>query len=54
MSPGEIDALLRREPPKSILLGFEADLEKPWLAFAEEGGYKRVALGDGATLWLVP
>ncbi|HKP51063.1 MAG TPA: glycosyltransferase family 39 protein [Chloroflexia bacterium] len=54
MSPVELNELLDREPPKAILVGFEPDLEVPWIEYAQERGYKEVALGDGAILWLAP
>ncbi len=54
MSPEEVDARIKREPPKAILLGFEADLEKPWLKYAQSNHYREIGLGDSATLWLSP
>jgi hypothetical protein len=54
MSPGELTGLLNREPPKAILVGFEPDLEMPWIEYAKGRGYREVALGDGAILWLAP
>ena len=54
MSPAEIERLLQREPPRAILVGFERDLEVPWIEFARGRNYREVILGDGATLWLAP
>jgi hypothetical protein len=54
MSPHALDSLLATEPPGAILVGFEPDLEAPWIEFAQAHDYREVALGDGATLWVAP
>jgi len=54
MSPEDLTGLLNREPPKAILVGFEPDLEVSWIEYAKGRGYREVALGDGAILWLAP
>lgn len=38
-SPATVAALLERDPPAALLLGFDAELEKPLRAYAESHGY---------------
>jgi hypothetical protein len=54
LSPIELDSLLASEPPSAILVGFEPDLEGPWIEFAQKHAYKEVSLGEGAILWVAP
>jgi hypothetical protein len=42
-SPTRIGALLASDPPAALLLGFDAALEAPMVAYAEANGYDRVA-----------
>ena len=42
-SPTRIGALLASDPPAALLLGFDATLEAPMVAYAEANGYDRVA-----------
>ncbi|MDZ5696482.1 hypothetical protein [Chelativorans sp. M5D2P16] len=41
-SPATIGTLLEADPPAALLLGFDADLEAPMLAYAEANGYRRI------------
>ena len=59
-SPTTVGALLEREPPAALLLGFEPALERPLAAFARARGYRPVGgfevedrYGIGR-LWLPP
>ncbi len=41
-SPKTVGALLAADPPAALLLGFDAELEQPLLAYAEANGYQPV------------
>src|SRR5690606_39654873 len=41
-SPETVGALLAADPPAALLLGFDARLEQPLLAYAEANGYQPV------------
>ena len=52
-SQSELAELLRREPPAGVLVGFEGGgIEEPFVAFAEENGFRPLKLTDAITLWL--
>ncbi len=52
VSPQDLDGILTSRPPAGILVGKEADLEGPMIAYAEANGFKAVEVGDGLTLWV--
>jgi hypothetical protein len=54
VAPGDLDDLVRDDPPGAILTGLEPGLEEPLVAYARERGYRRVALSNGAELWVRP
>lgn len=43
---------LEREPPRTILTGFEEGLETPWIDFAREHSYEMVSLPGEKVLWV--
>lgn len=40
-SPRDLPALLERVPPSAILVGFEGELDKPFIRYAEDAGYEK-------------
>jgi len=60
IGPDQLAGLLDGEPPAAILTGFDAELERPFVAWAEAHGYTpdpSVSFADRygeATLWLPP
>jgi len=52
-SPASLHALLDRDPPTAILVGFEADLDASFVSYAEERDCSKVEEDlDGGTLYL--
>jgi len=54
MSPGEVNRMLNRVPPKGILVGFEPDLERAWIDYAHARNYHGAEMSYGAMLFYLP
>jgi len=52
ISEEELRDFLKTKPPRGILVGFEAELEKPLVNYARERGYTALNLSNGTILWL--
>ncbi len=52
VSPDELPNLLRAQPPDALLVGYEGDLERPFLEYAQANGYRQRLLANGRVLWL--
>ncbi len=52
ISTNDFEYLLRGEPPKAILVGFETSLEESMIKHAQEHSYIPEKLSNGATLWV--
>lgn len=48
----DLDEFLRTQPPRAILVGFESELEWPFVKYAKENGYKALKLADQGILFL--
>jgi len=48
------DLIDRAGPPVGILVGFEGQLEEPFIAYAQDHGYREMKLAGGASLWVRP
>lgn len=54
VSADELTGLLRAQPPDAILVGYEGELERPFVEYAEAGGYRPLTLAGGKVLWVSP
>lgn len=52
VTKNDLGVLLSADPPKAILVGFEGDLENPFIAYAKEHMYKELKLSNSKTLWV--
>lgn len=44
VSPTTLDAVLDRDPPAAILVGYEGELDRPFIAYALRHGYRAIRL----------
>jgi hypothetical protein len=55
VAPEDLAAFLHAEPPAAVLTGVEEDEEEaPLIAWAEQQGYRRIALKKKRVLWVAP
>jgi hypothetical protein len=52
LGPDDLDRIFAKNPPSAILTGEEPDLEKLFLAYAEENGYTQVKVPEYGTVKL--
>ncbi len=51
LSHSQLERLLTTNPPSGILVGYEPDLEAPFIKYAQDHGFTPITLPDGNTLW---
>jgi 4-amino-4-deoxy-L-arabinose transferase-like glycosyltransferase len=55
IAPEDLAEFLAKDPPAGIVVGYEEEaLEKPFLDYAQQHGYKRRTLAKGRHLWTAP
>jgi len=54
LSADDLADLLHAHPPDGILVGYEGELEQPFLEYAQANGYRPLPLANGTVLWLPP